>query len=109
LEAMADAEDCKFRVGQRVTTINTEKAARQSGVVKYVGTVQGYEGTWVGVDWDSGHGRHNGTVNGVQYFETTEETSGSLVRPRNLSAGVSLLDALSFRYKTAAPDAAEGA
>lgn len=106
---MADAENCEFRVGQRVTTSNTEKAARHGGVVKYVGPVEGHEGTWVGVDWDDGRGRHNGTVNGVQYFETTGEISGSLVRSRNLSAGVSLLDALSFRYKTAAPDAAEGA
>ena len=33
--------------------------------------VQGYEGVWIGVEWDDeGRGRHDGTVNGVQYFHT---------------------------------------
>ncbi|CAK9214483.1 unnamed protein product [Sphagnum troendelagicum] len=89
---------CCFCVGQRVLSLASNSSER--GTVKYVGAVQGYEGVWVGVEWDSGQGRHNGRVNGIQYFCTQDQLpSGSLVRPNKLSAGVSLLDALSSRYK----------
>ncbi len=77
--------------------------------MKYVGAVEGYEGVWVGVEWDSGQGRHNGKVNGIQYFCTQDQLpSGSLVRPNKLSAGVSLLDALSSRYKATLSQSEEG-
>jgi hypothetical protein len=89
---------CCFCVGQRVLSLTSNSNER--GTVKYVGAVEGYEGVWVGVEWDSGQGRHNGRVNGIQYFCTQDQLpSGSLVRPNKLSAGVSLLDALSSRYK----------
>jgi len=103
-------EDSDFRVGQRVCIINAGKGP-QTGTVQYVGPVHGYEGAWIGVEWDNAeHGRHDGSVNGVRYFETKNGVSGSLVRPRNLSAGVSLLEALSFRYKTdTAPESDQGA
>lgn len=99
-QAMAAEEQIGFNIGQRVCTINTERSP-QCGTVKYVGSVQGYEGSWVGVDWDSGQGKHNGTVKGIHYFDTSGEQSGSLVRPNNLSGGVSVLEALSLRYKAA--------
>lgn len=101
-------DETEFGVGQRVCMINAGKGP-QIGTVKYVGPVQGHEGTWVGVEWDSAEGRHDGTVNGVRYFETKLANSGSLVRPRNLSPGVTLLEALSLRYKTAAAPEQQGA
>lgn len=102
-------KDPDFRVGQRVCMINAGKGP-QIGTVQYVGPVHGHEGEWVGVEWDHAEGRHDGTVNGVRYFETKDALSGSLVRPRNLSPGVSLLEALSLRYKTAAaPESDQGA
>lgn len=40
------------------------------GAVCYIGPVDGYEGTWVGVDWDNpGRGKHDGSIKGKQYFQ----------------------------------------
>ena len=51
-------------IGSRVD-VNGHK-----GKLKYIGTVQGYNGEWIGIDWDDPmRGKHNGTVNGVKYFE----------------------------------------
>ncbi|XP_004486440.1 tubulin-folding cofactor E-like isoform X1 [Cicer arietinum] len=87
----------EFRVGQRVHASND---SRRIGTVKYVGTVEGYSDTWVGVNWDNGEGKHGGSVNGVKYFHAKFETSGSFVRPKNLCKGVSLLEALEKRYRS---------
>ena len=39
------------------------------GTIKYIGDVEGYKGTWLGVDWDdSERGKHDGSVNGKRYF-----------------------------------------
>uniref|UniRef100_A0A2P2KMT9 Uncharacterized protein MANES_18G118300 n=1 Tax=Rhizophora mucronata TaxID=61149 RepID=A0A2P2KMT9_RHIMU len=85
-----------FRLGQRVHSAND---TRRIGTVKYVGPVQGYSGTWIGVDWDNGDGKHDGSVNRVRYFQARSERSGSFVRIQNLSPGISFLEALHLRYK----------
>lgn len=85
-----------FRIGQRV---HSSGDPRRIGTVRYVGPVQGYSGTWVGVDWDNGEGKHDGTINGVQYFQARSEQSGSFVRSQNLSSGISLFQALQLRYR----------
>ncbi|CAL1363888.1 unnamed protein product [Linum trigynum] len=92
----ANTSFISFRVGQRVHSVGDP---RRIGTVKYVGTVEGYSGSWVGVDWDNGEGKHDGTVNGVRYFQARSDRSGSLARPQNLSAGISFLEALCIRYK----------
>lgn len=97
--------EAPFRVGQRVGVLNAGRGP-QIGTVQFVGTLQGHDGAWVGVEWDSGDG-HDGSVNGVRYFETRRALSGSFVRPRSLSAGVSLLEALSLRYRAAAASESE--
>ncbi|KAG0567309.1 hypothetical protein KC19_7G125700 [Ceratodon purpureus] len=99
----ADVKSCavaehELKVGQRVALLNTEKGP-QFGSVKFIGSVDGFQGTWVGVDWDSGQGRHNGKVDGLHYFDTSSDKSGSFVRPHSLSTGVSLLDALTSKYR----------
>jgi dynactin complex subunit len=94
-------EESEVRVGQRVRMVDAGREP-QTGTVQYVGPVEGHGGAWAGVDWDNGEGRHDGSVNGVRYFQAKHALSGSFVRPRNLSPGVSLLEALSLRYKTAA-------
>ncbi|KAA8549632.1 hypothetical protein F0562_001350 [Nyssa sinensis] len=86
-----------FSVGQRVHSVGD---SRRIGTVKYVGHVEGYSGNWVGVDWDNGEGKHDGSINGVRYFHAKSEKSGSFVRPQNLSVGISLLQALEIRYRT---------
>ncbi|XP_008775749.2 tubulin-folding cofactor E isoform X2 [Phoenix dactylifera] len=90
------AEDAGFRVGQRVHAIGNP---RRTGTVRYVGEVEGHVGEWVGVDWDDGEGKHDGSVNGVRYFAAAGERSASFVRPKNLSAGISFIEALHLRYR----------
>ncbi|CAJ1962882.1 unnamed protein product [Sphenostylis stenocarpa] len=87
----------EFSVSQRVHAFGDP---RRVGTVKYVGPVEGYSDTWVGVDWDNGEGKHDGSINGVRYFCTKSERSGSFVRAHNLNQGISLLEALDRRYKS---------
>lgn len=68
--------------------------------MKYVGQVEGYSGNWVGVEWDNCDGKHDGSVNGVRYFNAQFPKSASFARPHNLSSGISLLQALDVRYRT---------
>jgi hypothetical protein len=86
----------EFRVGQRVHSAGDP---RRTGTVKYVGPIQGYSGAWVGVDWDSGDAKHDGSVNGFRYFRARFDRSGSFVRAHSLSPGISLIEALQLRYR----------
>lgn len=86
----------QFRLGQRVHSVSDP---HRIGTVRYVGPVQGHSGTWVGVDWDNGDGKHDGSVNGVRYFQAKSERSASFLRAQNLSPGISLLEALKLRYR----------
>lgn len=41
------------------------------GTVKWIGEVPSTQGVWYGVDWDDeNRGKHDGTHNGIKYFET---------------------------------------
>ncbi|KAG2253913.1 hypothetical protein Bca52824_084049 [Brassica carinata] len=87
-----------FEIGRRVHSLNDP---RRVGTVKYVGGVEGYSGAWIGVDWDNdGDGKHDGTFNGVFYFNGRSQTSASFVRSEKLSRGINLLQALELRYQT---------
>ncbi|KAI9749300.1 MAG: hypothetical protein M4579_006922 [Chaenotheca gracillima] len=70
--------------------------------VRYVGAVEGNEGTWLGVEWDDpARGKHSGEHNGVRYFECKSEhsTAGSFIRPsRRVDAPHSFLGALRQKY-----------
>lgn len=94
--SLAAAGDAGFRVGQRVHAVGN---ARRTGTVRYVGALEGHAGAWVGIDWDDGEGKHGGSVNGVRYFFAAGERSASFVRPKNLSAGISFIEALHLRYR----------
>jgi tubulin-specific chaperone E len=38
--------------------------------VRYIGTVSGTQGEWLGVEWDDPtRGKHSGEHNGVKYFD----------------------------------------
>ncbi|KAL6983197.1 hypothetical protein U1Q18_016589 [Sarracenia purpurea var. burkii] len=91
------SETPEFKIGQRVHSVGD---CRRTGTVKSDGPVEGYSGKWVGVDWDNGDGKHDGSVNGVRYFHAKSDKSASFVRPQNLSIGITLLQALEIRYKT---------
>jgi tubulin-specific chaperone E len=51
------------RIGQRISYNGA------LCTVRYVGTVEGTSGTWLGVEWDDGtRGKHDGSHKGVRYF-----------------------------------------
>ncbi|XP_030765565.1 tubulin-specific chaperone E [Sitophilus oryzae] len=69
------------------------------GTVRYIGKLPDYPGIWYGIEWDDPtRGKHNGTVNGVQYFQTKHLTSGSFVRREKINFGRSLIEAIIVRY-----------
>ena len=54
--------------------------------VRYVGAVEGQQGTWVGLEWDEvSRGKHDGTVGDRQYFTCKHSAPrGSFVREAKL-------------------------
>ncbi|CAG7999991.1 unnamed protein product [Penicillium olsonii] len=70
--------------------------------VRYVGTVQGTTGDWLGVEWDDAtRGKHSGEHKGIRYFscKSNQLTAGSFVRPsRPSDKPRSFLEALREKY-----------
>ncbi|KAF7273590.1 hypothetical protein GWI33_013698 [Rhynchophorus ferrugineus] len=91
---MVSSEVLKSKdVGSRIESGNC------FGTVRYIGKLPNYSGIWYGIEWDdSSRGKHNGTVNGVQYFETKHPTAGSFVRGEKINFGQSLIEAIIVRY-----------
>lgn len=56
------------------------------GTTMYVGTTDFKPGYWVGVKYDEPLGKHNGTVEGKQYF-VCENKYGAFVKPLNVTVG----------------------
>lgn len=53
-----------FKIGKRI------ECGGSYGTVKYIGPVLGYEGIWLGIDWDDPErGKHDGSVNHSFYFK----------------------------------------
>ena len=92
----SSSDSSTFKLDQRVHSTNDP---RRVGAVKYIGPVEGHPGTWVGVDWDNGEAKHDGSLNGTRYFEARSKLSGSFVRTQNLTAGISFIEALYIRYR----------
>ncbi|KAF9887777.1 hypothetical protein FE257_009583 [Aspergillus nanangensis] len=70
--------------------------------VRYVGTVEGTSGEWLGVEWDDPtRGKHAGQHQGVNYFtcKNKHPTAGSFVRPsRATDSPRGFLEALRQKY-----------
>ncbi|XP_035535719.1 tubulin-folding cofactor B [Morone saxatilis] len=76
-EAISVGNRCKVQVAGQPTRL---------GTVMYVGTTDFKPGHWVGVKYDEPHGKHNGTVEGKQYFQC-EDKYGGFVKPLSLTVG----------------------
>nr|XP_036583515.1 tubulin-specific chaperone [Colletotrichum truncatum]KAF6792558.1 tubulin-specific chaperone [Colletotrichum truncatum] len=74
--------------------------------VRYIGSVAGTSGTWLGVEWDdSGRGKHDGQHKDVRYFTCLSKspTAASFVRPtRPADAPQSFVAALNGKYASEA-------
>ncbi|XP_068679242.1 tubulin-specific chaperone E-like isoform X1 [Montipora foliosa] len=69
------------------------------GEIKFVGLVPPTTGEWYGIEWeDNSRGKHDGTHEGIKYFECKHPTSGSFVRPKKVDFGIGIIEALKQRY-----------
>lgn len=86
-------EDKKYEIASRI------ECDGYRGTLKYVGPVGNTKGEWLGIDWDdSTRGKHNGTYEGVEYFQARHSTSGSFIRPGKAKFGISCSQAIKMRY-----------
>lgn len=88
---------------------------RYSCTVRYVGLIQGQNGTWVGIEWDDvSRGKHDGTHEGKRYFSCRRQGAAcatfvryAKLREHSINLGKSIEDAICERYKTMEPSVKE--
>ena len=87
-------------LGRRIETRDGARAT-----VRYVGSVDGQEGEWVGVEWDDpSRGKHDGSHDGKRYFEcaATDLEPGALpasfVRAHKIRPSVTFAAAIRAKY-----------
>ncbi len=74
------------------------------GIIKYIGNSKHKKETdnilWLGIEWDEeSRGKHDGTVENYNYFDTkNKKNSGSLIKISKVNFGISLEEALKFKY-----------
>ena len=74
---------------------------------KLIGNPKAGEDLWLGIEWDEeDNGKHNGTVDGIKYFEplySKSATSCSFIRNGKIKiGGIAFEEAIMQKYK---PDA----
>ncbi|XP_047999954.1 tubulin-specific chaperone E [Leguminivora glycinivorella] len=85
--------ESQVRIGSRV------KCNDDFATVKYIGEVQGYKGIWYGVEWDDpARGKHDGSVDDIQYFKTSKPGAGSFIRPNKIAPTITCADAIKKYY-----------
>lgn len=74
--------------------------------LKSIFQVAGYNGTWLGIEWDDPkRGKHDGIVAGMRYFKTKHPTSGSMIRPSKVDNFESVEVAAKTKYLDNDPNA----
>lgn len=86
--------------GEKQVSIGSRvKCGEDFGTVKFIGEIQGYKGLWYGVEWDNiSRGKHDGSVEGVQYFRTSKPGAGSFVRPNKIAPFTTCSEAIRKYY-----------
>ena len=80
------------------------EVSESTGTIKYIGKLKHLKDKkdddfWIGIEWDDfSRGKHNGTVEGFEYFKTSHPTSGSLIKFNKVNFGNSFLEAIKFKY-----------
>ena len=87
-------------LGRRIETRDGARAT-----VRYVGSVDGQDGEWVGVEWDDpARGKHDGSHDGKRYFECKETglepgaLPASFVRAHKIRPSVTFAAAIRAKY-----------
>lgn len=90
-----------FDVGERISIRNKSSDEVSLGTIRFVGSLSGKEGTWVGVEWDDPHrGKHDGSFDGIRYFQCQyEPASASFLNANKVHRGSTLTDAFRERYQ----------
>lgn len=74
------------------------------GTIKYIGPLLHKEcppsEIWLGIEWDDeSRGKHNGTVEGKKYFETSKGlNNGSLIKLSKVNIGQKFSEAVDYKY-----------
>ena len=84
LSEQFNEEAKKIQVGQRCKILG--EGLERKGEVKFVGKTEFQQGYWVGIQLDEPHGKNNGSVQGIKYFECPEKY-GIFVRPTSIEVG----------------------
>ncbi|KAI5780439.1 hypothetical protein EDC01DRAFT_710654 [Geopyxis carbonaria] len=85
-----------FHLNQRLSYVG------ELCTVRFIGTIDGTEGEWLGVEWDDARrGKHSGENKGKKYFECKIPNAGSFIRPKAPEPGFTFLEALQSKYATA--------
>ena len=92
-------DDWSNLVGKRVELNEKTATIKYAGPLKHKKDAKAAE-IWLGLEWDDiSRGKHNGTVEGYQYFKTTNnENSGSLIKMTKVNIGQSFKGALGYKY-----------
>ena len=87
-------------LGRRIETRDGARAT-----VRYVGSVDGQDGEWVGVEWDDpARGKHDGSHDGKRYFECAatglepDALPASFVRAHKIRPSVTFAAAIRAKY-----------
>ena len=92
-------DDASNFLGKRVELNEKTATIRYVGPLKHKKDAKENE-IWFGLEWDDKtRGKHNGTVEGYEYFKTiNNENSGSLIKKTKVNIGQSFKGALGYKY-----------